>query len=233
MPARSDKLYKRRKTARKLSRRAATIAPKRRVLIVTEGEVTEVQYFENLKSILGLVNVDLDICGKECDSSPTAVVRYAIARAEAEGLHSNGGYNDVYCVIDRDTHIDFHKALGEIAAANKPRSSFKGERIFQIVSYPCFEYWLLLHFEFGRSPFSAFGNKSAAEMLAAELKKHSPFEAFEKSLTKEMLANLQAAKETAVANATKALSDANKTGEMNPSTTVHELITALEKLGKK
>lgn len=230
MPSRSDKLFQRRKTAKKLSRRAATIAPKRRVLIVTEGEVTEIQYFEEFKSTLGLVNVDLDICGRECDSSPTAVVRYAIARAETEGLYSKGGYNNVYCVIDRDDHQDFHKALSEIAAANKPRSSFKGESIVAVVSYPCFEYWLLLHFGFSRSPFSASNGKTAAEAVTAELKKHPPFSGYVKSLTKEMLVKLYEEKDVAVANAIKSSADAIATGEMNPSTAVHELLQDLEAL---
>lgn len=230
MPARSDKLFQKRKTAKNLSRRTATIAPKRRVLIVTEGEVTEVQYFEYLKGILGLVNVDLDICGKECDSSPTAVARYAIARAEMEGSHSKGGYNDVYCVIDRDTHQDFQRALSEIAAANKPRSSFNGESITAVVSYPCFEYWLLLHFAFSRSPFSALGGKTAAEVVTAELKKHPPFEGYDKSLKKEMLAKLYEATEVAIHNSRRSLIDAVSTGEMNPSSAIHELIEALRAL---
>ena len=230
MSARSNKLFQRRKTAKKLSRRTATIAPNRRVLIVTEGEVTEVQYFEELKRILALVNVDLDICGKECDSSPTAVVRYAINRADAEGLHSKGGYNDVYCVIDRDDHKDFHRALGQIVNANKPRSAFKGERIVAVVSYPCFEYWLLLHFVFSRSPFSAANGRTAAEAVTAELKKNPPFEGYEKSLTKEMLTKLHEVTDDAIANAIKSLTDAKETGEMNPSSNVHELVEALRAL---
>ena len=182
------------------------------------------------KRILGLVNVDLDICGKECDSSPTAVVRYAMARADAEGLHNKGGYNDVYCVIDRDDHKDFDKALSQILNANKPRSAFKGEQIVGVVSYPCFEYWLLLHFAYSRSPFSAASGKTAAEVVAAELKKHSPFEGYEKSLTKEMLVEIFDKKDVAIANAIKSLTDAQKTGEMNPSTTIHELLQTLEAL---
>lgn len=230
MRKRSDKLFQKRKTAKKLSRRTGTMIPKRRVLIVTEGEITEVQYFEQLKSILGLVNVDLDICGRECDSSPTAVVRYAISKTEMEGSHSKGGYNDVYCVIDRDTHKDFEKALSHIAAANKPRSRFKGESIIAIVSYPCFEYWLLLHFTFSRSPFSASGGRTAAEIVISELKKHSPFGDYRKSLTEEMLAKLNDATDLAITNAKKSLTDAKSTGEMNPSSAVHELIEALRAL---
>ena len=43
-----------------------------------------------------------------------AVVRYALDRAAKEGAHDQGGYNDVYCVFDRDTHTDFEMACNEI-----------------------------------------------------------------------------------------------------------------------
>lgn len=132
MPARSDKLFqKRRKTRKEIARRAASRTPMRRALIVTEGEVTEVEYFEALKSLLKLVSVDLDICGKECDSSPMAVVRYALERADAEGAYDKGGYNDVYCVFDRDTHTDFEKALSQILTKISPDLASKVKRLLQ------------------------------------------------------------------------------------------------------
>lgn len=234
MPARSDKLFeKRRKTTKKLARRAASRAPMRRVLIVTEGEVTEVEYFEALKSLLKLVSVDLDICGKECDSSPTAVVRYALQRADAEGAHDKGGYNDVYCVFDRDTHTDFERALSQILTKNKPRSGFKGETITAVPSYPCFEFWLLLHFVCSRAPFTAAGGKTVAEVVEAELRGHTPFENFAKSLTKEMIEALQANTDIAMKRAERVMQDANDTGEVNPSTKVHLLVKALYDLQGK
>ncbi|WCR01622.1 RloB family protein [Paracoccus saliphilus] len=205
----------------------------RRVLIVTEGEVTEVEYFEALKSLLKLVSVDLNICGKECDSSPTAVVRYALQRADAEGAHDKGGYNDVYCVFDRDTHADFEKALSQILTANKPKSLFKGETITAVPSYPCFEVWLLMHFVDSRAPFAAANGKTVAQVVEAELKKHSPFENFAKSLTKEMVEALQANTDNAIERAEKVMRDAEKTGELNPSTEVHLLVKALYDLQRK
>jgi hypothetical protein len=228
MASRSDKLFqKRRKTAKEFARRAASLTPMRRVLIVTEGEVTEIQYFEALKSLLKLVNVDLNICGKECDSSPTAVVRYALERSASEGEHDKGGYNDVYCVFDRDTHTDFEKALSQILTANRPRSDFKGERITAVPSYPCFEFWFLLHFAYSRAPFAAAGGKTVAQVVEAELKQHSPFEGFAKSLTTEMVQSLHANTEKAIERAEKIMQDAQSTGEKNPSTEVHLLVKAL------
>lgn len=202
----------------------------RRILIVTEGEVTEVEYFESLKSLLSLGSVDLDICGRECDSSPTAVVRYALNRAETEGAHDKGGYNDVYCVFDRDTHEDFGKALSQIFAANKPRSGFKGETIKAVPSYPCFEFWFLLHFTYSRAPYAAANGKTVAQVVESELKKHSPFDSYAKSLTREMLAALRTNKDIAIENAEKAIIDSERTGEKNPSTEAHLLVKALYEL---
>ena len=228
MPASSDGLFKRRKkTANSMARRQASRATMRRILIVTEGEVTEVEYFESLKYLLSLGSVDLDICGKECDSSPTAVVRYALQRAETEGAHDKGGYNDVYCVFDRDTHTDFEKALSQILTANKPRSGFKGETIQAVPSYPCFEFWFLLHFTYSRAPYAAANGKTVAQVVESELRKHSPFDSYAKSLTKEMLDALQTNKDKAVEHAEKAMKDSENTGEKNPSTEVHLLVKAL------
>lgn len=227
MPARSDKLFKRRKDTKSLSRRAAKIEPRRRILIVTEGEVTEVEYFESIKSQFNLVNVDLDICGRECDSSPTAVVKFALEKANSEGPHNKGGYNEVYCVFDRDEHEDFQRALSLVLDANKPKSSFCGGSIAAVVSYPCFEFWLLLHFTYTRSPFVASNGNSAAEMVTRELRKHPAFNLFEKSLTQKMLQALSTARDNAFKNAAKSLVDAKNTGEVNPSTHVHDLVLEL------
>lgn len=234
MPSRSDKLFqKRRKSAREFARRTASRTPMRRVLIVTEGEVTEVAYFEALKSHLNLTSVDLDICGKECDSSPMAVVRYAKQRTESEGAYDKGGYNDVYCVFDRDTHTDFEKALNEISSASKPRSNFKGETIRAVPSYPCFEFWLLLHFAYNRRPYAAKNGKTVAQVVETELKTHQPFVSFTKSLTKEMSDALLANTDVAIKRAEKAMMDSEATSEKNPSTEVHLLVKALFDLQRK
>lgn len=228
MSAKSDKLFqKRRKSQKAMVRRPASLTTKRRVLIVSEGEVTEHDYFEALKSHLDLKAVELKICGKECDSSPMAVVRYALDRAAKEGAHDQGGYNDVYCVFDRDTHVDFEKAHSEIFKANKPRSGFKGEKIMAIPSHPSFEFWLLLHFVYTRTPFAATGGKTVAEVVTSELKKHKPFEEFTKSLTKKMLEVLLENTDTAIQYAEKIKQDAETTGDLNPSTDVHVLVKAL------
>jgi hypothetical protein len=65
---------------RAIWRRVAFRAPRRFILVVCEGEKTEPNYIAHYKKGLGLCNVKLEICGKECGSDPLSVVEYAEAR---------------------------------------------------------------------------------------------------------------------------------------------------------
>ena len=75
--------------------------------------------------------------------------------------------------------------------------------------------------------------KTVAQVVEAELKKHSPFESYAKSLTKEMLDSLLANMDRAIKRAENALNDSAGTGEKNPSTEVHLLVKALYDLRSK
>ena len=230
MAAKSSKLFQKRKARTKndLKRKDATRRPIKRILVVSEGEVTEPSYFEAFKTFAKLVNVDVDVCGKECDSAPKSVVNFAERRANTEGHFNSGGYDEVYCVIDRDTHETFHWALSRIRALNKCPTFLAG-KIEAIASYPCFEIWLLFHFSSTRTPFVATKNKSPAGAVASALQHASPeFASYDKKLTPEMLACLFQSIETAFVNAKMAELDRKATGEENPSTTVHGLLETLK-----
>ncbi len=43
-------------------------------------------------------------------------------------------------------------------------------KIKVIASYPCFEFWLLLHFGFNRKPFRAVGKCSPGDLVAKSLR---------------------------------------------------------------
>lgn len=227
MSATSDKLHQRRKSARDFKRKQPSIEPQKRILIVCEGEVTEVDYFENVRSISNLSNVDIEICGKECGSSPTSVVKFALDRSKVEGPQDLGGYDKVFCVFDRDSHPDFERAKGQIIAANKPRSTFRGGSIEAIWSVPCFEVWLVMHFSNSRAPYAASGGLSVGQSVTRALRAHSPFESFEKRLNAEQLKALNAHHATAMKHAKAAYADYQETGEPNPSTNIFILITEI------
>ena len=73
-------------------------------------------------------------------SAPISVVRFA-----AEKYQLDGGYDHTFCIFDKDEHESYNRALREIeifaSRANNPIP------MRAITSVPCFEFWLLLHFE--------------------------------------------------------------------------------------
>ncbi|WP_243795657.1 RloB family protein [Saccharopolyspora gloriosae] len=110
-----------------------------RVLIVTEGECTEVQYFKNLCKHLratgtNVMGVDVKGAGRD----PSNVVNKA-GKASQNGslIGREGGYDAVWCVFD----VDEHEKL-EAATELARKRGFK-----LAISNPCFEVWLLWHFE--------------------------------------------------------------------------------------
>ena len=73
-----------------------------------------------------------------------------VAFAQAECMKTRG-WEQVYCVFDRDDHpkANFDNAIASAAALDKKyRNELKQPiRFVAIPSIPCFELWLLLHFE--------------------------------------------------------------------------------------
>ena len=235
MASRSDKLFQKRraKTAKQISRKTPSLVPRERILIVTEGQVTEVHYFNHIKARLRLPNIDIDVCGSEFGSSPRSIVNYAEKRTNSEGASETGGYDRVYCVFDRDTHSDFESALSRVIALNKKSSKFCAGYIEAVWSNPCFEVWLIYHFAFSRKPFLETGSKSASKNAASELTKYTDFHNYDKHLSENQLLKLENKTPLAVANAKRAFADYKATGEANPSTKVHVLVEYLWGLRKE
>jgi len=217
----SDKLFRKRKArqAKELARKKAKRESYAKVLIVCEGEKTEPNYFNELKDHLELNSTNIVVTG-ECGSSPISVVDYAI---KLYGLERDTGdpFDKIFCVFDRDAHGTYQQALDKIAGA-KPKDTF-----IAITSVPCFEYWLLLHFEYTTAPFQGAGGKSACGRLIDELKKYIPaYQKGDVSAFNQLLDDLP----QAIAYAENSLRAAEKTGDDNPSTKIHELIQYLQSI---
>ncbi|MGJ8529540.1 RloB family protein [Maritalea sp.] len=234
MASRSDKLHQRRKALSKsdLGRKTPTREPNKRILIVSEGKATEPNYFEAFRVFAKLVNVDVDVCGKECNSAPISVVDFAEKKANGAGHFNSGGYDNVYCVFDRDTHETFEKAISKVYSLNKSNKFLAG-KIEAVVSYPCFEVWILFHFVYTRSPFAPVGSRSAADMVSSALRDATPiFHGYEKAISTSQCARLFSLFDTAVKNAENANSDKALTGEANPSTSIHEMLKKIMSANK-
>lgn len=131
----------RRGNSRDLRRRAPTRDPLPVILVVCEGEVTEPDYVEGFRLAHGATTVRVQVEAPGGD--PKALVERAAAlrdKAELEARRArdrNLRYDEVWCVFDVDRHQRLEEALREA-----DRSGIK-----LAVSNPCFELWLLLHFD--------------------------------------------------------------------------------------
>ncbi|MEJ7928866.1 RloB family protein [Ramlibacter sp. AN1015] len=155
--------------------------------------------------------VEFAHCGR---TDPLGIVESAVRRSS--------GYERVYCVIDRDSHANFDEAIA--AAAGHAKVSV-------LASYPCFEYWLLLHFGYTRAPFQRAGNNSAADCVIQELRRKVGMTEYSKGGTKDLFRLLLDRLPEARTRAEQSLRDAEADGEKNPSTPLHRLIDTLEELG--
>lgn len=131
------------------TRRAPYREERPQVLIVCGGEATEPAYFNGLKNHRRNPAVSITVRKKGID--PAGVVRHAVR------LRNQVGYDEVWCVVDVD-QFDLESAM----------ALAKHEAVHLAVSNPCFEYWLLLHFEACTAPLSCY------DEVAKRLAKHHP-----------------------------------------------------------
>ncbi|MDN3353126.1 RloB family protein [Actinomadura sp. DC4] len=103
----------------------------RRVLIVCGGQKTEKQYLDGLKRAER--NPSVSVAIKTNPRSPSEVVNHAhkLKRQSPED------FDDVWCVFDVDEFRDIDRAA-DLA---------RRHRVGLAISNPCFELWLLLHFD--------------------------------------------------------------------------------------
>ncbi len=199
-----------------LKRKAKSRERKAKFLIVCEGEKTEPNYFEGLRVTHRISSTSVSICGKECGSDPLSIVKFAEKKLDEE---LDDPYDEVFCVFDRDAHTTFDEALRAIATLQE-----QGKPIRAIISYPCFEYWVLLHYVYNRKPYARSGKKSACDVLLGEVKRHIPnYKKGETNLFK-LVGHLT---QNAISSAEKAKEDAKRTLAQNPSTDIHLLIRKL------
>jgi hypothetical protein len=220
----TDDLFHKRKArkAEALARKQKLKASGRRFLIVCEGTKTEPLYFSELLHDLRVPPQRVKIA-KNDGNSPDRVVAHAISLQRDE-IAVGDAYDCVYCVFDRDNHDTFAGALQKIRG-----NACAGLQLKAITSTPCFELWLLLHFDFSDAPFSPAGKKSIGDTVISRLKKKPGLTRYGKGdcgiygLLKQRVPN-------AVENA-KRLRDAARGLEAqtnaNPWTNVDELVEAL------
>lgn len=211
-----DVLSARGRRLRDLERRSRNEPERPRFLIVCEGSKTEPNYFEDARVFYRIGTADVEICGKECGSAPISVVEFAEKRYEEE----KRSYERVFCVFDRDSHPSFNEAVARVR-------SRAADGFVAIYSVPCFEFWILLHFRESRKAYVREGERSPCSALLEDLA--ADFPGYRKGM-EDVFGRLETRLHDARRRAVRVIADAERTGDINPSTLVHQLIDALAAL---
>ncbi len=189
-----DNQPKHRQAVRDLRRRAAVRQPYERLLIVCEGEKTE----------------------------PLQVLDYALTVFK-QGDREHGVYatefDRIVVVFDRDDHRTYHAT---VAKAEAQRGKLRNDNriavpVDVVASVPCFELWLLLHFEDVHAPMHR-------DEALARLKAHLP--GYEKGGGGHWMAT-QARLADATQRAQRLAATTTAHDGTQPFTAMHELVSRL------
>lgn len=184
------------------------------VLIICEDSVSGKQYLE-------------DAAFHFRADAKVEVAHYGITHPSGiveEAIRKKKKFDKIFCAIDRDEHKCFDKAI-MLAKAH--------DNIHIIASYPCFEFWLILHFGYVRKPFRRTGNRSPGDNANKHLRNIKGMELYNKGAKYNTFNLLLGEKfKTARTLSPRALKDAEQIDEKNPSTELHLLIDELEALGE-
>lgn len=123
-----------------LGRRTSGRSPKRTFVVFCEGTLTEIDYLKALKAdpaVNKVVSLDMD--GQPHGAVPLTLVR-AAACFRARSPAGQSEVDEVWCIFDVEWPQN-HPNLKEAVALARDRG------VNVAVSNPCFELWLLLHFQ--------------------------------------------------------------------------------------
>lgn len=193
----------------RLERRRPARAPLPRFLIVCEGARTEPGYFRHLRHSARLP-LELRI---ESGGTPKALVERAVelkrgAERDARRRHDSAlKFDEVWCVFDVDEH-PFLSEAQEQARANS---------IHVAISNPCFELWVLLHFQEQTASVDRHGVQRLCRQYLPRYQKDLPCE--------DLLPRRGLALQHAEALEKWQRERLNEGG--NPSTSVHRLVERL------
>lgn len=201
--------------ARPLKRKVATRKPRKTLVVFCEGERTEPEYLNALKrqpSVRDVAAVDLRVEAGQGGSVPRTLVSMA-TEARSRATDEDAEIDEFWCVFDVEwprNHPGLGEAIGQ-AHANG---------IEVAVSNPCFELWLILHFQ----DHAAWLDNTQARRLRSQLDgsgdkgleaaKYMPFTADATRRAAELDRRHQ--------------QDGTTFPHNNPSSGMHRLLTAVE-----
>jgi hypothetical protein len=138
------------------ARRRFVRESKSTILVLCEGRNTERHYFNAVKAKLRAGHIE--IVSDKNQGLTALQMQMELARRQRLGLLPD----EAFCVFDLDTH-----GLGQ-APVIQQLEAFRGCKTRVVATRPCFEYWLLEHFEHTLAPFAD------CDQIVARLRTHLP-----------------------------------------------------------
>ena len=175
------------------------------LLVVCEG-TTEKEYVDELAKCIGNPSVQIRFCPER--GTPDKIIELARNECREQTANRNPGFDEVWCVFDRDDHEHF---LGPIQTAID-------RCYFLAVSNPCIELWLLIHHREAPGQLHRDQIKKMLKRFDVGYKKHVRFEPYRAGI------------ENAVRVAHRMDSEAKAEGGkpfMNPSSTFYRLVSSI------
>lgn len=184
--------------------------------IVGDGP-TEKHYFEQLNVICGIRNISIkpDLP----DTARKGEGKYNKVFNRAESLLADD-YDHVHCLIDYDAVIQERKTSDFQTKCRKLLKAYPN-RLTIYINNPCFEMWLLLHYEKTSRSFDS------CKRVETALKKYVKDYSKQQDYTRQLCSKLYPKISTAVSNAQTLEHQRDQYGEYYPRAEVHRLISAL------
>ena len=206
-----------------LKRRPAKSEPKVRFIIYCEGKNTEPRYFESLKNHCNSALIEVEPV--PAAGVPLTLASKAKEKAEELGLsnHKKKGLSyfeeadQIWAVFDRDEHPNFDEAV----------QLCKNNNIGVGQSDPCFEVWLILHFQDYDKP---DGRKKVQQFCASLCKGYQANGSKTPDYT-ALIAQVEKAEARAKKQLQKRVDEGSPLG--CPSTTVGDLTYAIREAAHK
>ena len=195
------------RAARCIGRKPPVRSPALRIVVVTEGKVTEPGYLDVFDHLHGDRSF-ARLVQRRGVGDPRAVVERAIKESKELGHDRLGSQDTVWAMFDRDVHPRFAQA----------KDMARGNGIRLAISNPCFELWGILHYQECDAPL----DRHECQKMLGEL---CPGYSNKKGKVFDDPEVIESKYRDAVGRAENSLTRRREEGnpEGNPSTTVHRL----------
>lgn len=140
-----------------LEKPAGTKQPRKHILIVCEGENTEVDYFRQFR----IANVTVTPIG--IGMSTTKLVKEAEKKRTETEKRKKIRFDEVWVVFDKDENTDFEEAI-RLAKSKNYKVAYSNQ---------AFEYWFVLHFQDHQG--GAMHRSTYARIINEQLQKYGVY----------------------------------------------------------